>query len=199
MTMKDVKRFTRMLLSARPKPFLWALGGSLPQSVRPSVYREVIFTLQKNGVPCVLDTDDEALKLGIEARPFMIKPNEFEMHRLMGREYKNIGEAVSGARQLAKRGIKIVIVSLGAKGAIFATEKEAFHLTTPKVPVTSKVGAGDSLIGGIVMGLSKKMRLKEAARLGIAASTSAVMREAPRLCLRKDILGLLPRIQERDF
>ena len=195
MTMKDVARFTRMLLSARPRPFLWALGGSLPQSMRPSVYREVIFTLQKNGVPCVLDTDNEALKLGIEARPFMIKPNEYEMHRLMGREFNNLGEIVLGARQLVKKGIKIVIVSLGAKGAIFATEKEVFCFTTPKVPVRSKVGAGDSLIGGVVFGLSKKMSLKEAARLGIAASTSAVMREAPRLCLRSDIPSLLPRVK----
>ena len=159
----------------------------------------MIAELQKNGVPCILDTDNEALKLGIKARPFMIKPNEYEIERLIGHSLKTVQGYFKAARSLVRRGIRIVVVSLGKKGALFVTENDSFHVLTPNVPVTSKVGAGDSLIGGFALGLYRKMGLREAARFGVAASTSAVMREAPRLCSRKDIPHLLPRIRLRSL
>ncbi len=196
---KEIDKFLRKLLSVRPKPFLWALGGSLSHKMKDSTYRKFILALQKKGTHCILDADNEALRLGIEAKPFMIKPNEHEMQRLMGRPLGTVKEYLAAAKTVVKRGVKIVIVSLGKKGALFVTEKEAFHVLTPRVVVKSKVGAGDSLIGGFALGLYRGMSLKQAARLGVAASTSAVMREAPRLCLKRDIPALLGRIAIRPL
>ena len=88
---------------------------------------------------------------------------------------------------------------MAAKGALFVTEGEAFHALAPKVKVKSKVGAGDSLIGGFIYGLYKKRSLREAAKLGIAASSSAVMRDAPRLCLKSDIPGLIKKVKIRHL
>lgn len=198
-TEKEIELFLRKLLSVRPRPFFWALGGSLSLGMKDSTYRKFILALQKSGTPCLLDTDNEALKAGLTANPFVIKPNEYEIERLTGRRLKSIGDYLGAAQTLVKRGVRIVIVSLGARGALFVTEKEAFHVATPKVPVKSKVGAGDSLIGGFLFGLHRKLGLKEAARLGVAASTSAVMREAPRLCLRSDIRALLARVAIREL
>ncbi|MBI3252841.1 MAG: 1-phosphofructokinase family hexose kinase [Candidatus Omnitrophica bacterium] len=195
----EMSGFSRLLLSARPRPFLWALGGSLPSRMPASTYHKIILVLQKQGVPCILDTDNDALKWGVKARPFAVKPNEYEMERLMGRRFKSIPQYLKAARELVRRGIRVVIVSLGARGALFVTRAEAFHVRGPDVPVKSKVGAGDSLIGGFALGLFKKMPLHEAARLGIAASVSAVMRESPRLCLKSDISRLLPRVRIRDI
>jgi 6-phosphofructokinase 2 len=84
------QKFIRHLLSVRPKPFFWALGGSLASGMRPSLYAEIVRTLQKEGTPCILDADNEALRLGIEAKPFMIKPNEYEMERLAGRKLNGL-------------------------------------------------------------------------------------------------------------
>jgi 1-phosphofructokinase family hexose kinase len=190
----EIDLFLKRLLRVKPKPFLWALGGSLPEGTPASTYQKIILALQKNGVPCVLDTDNEALRLGIRARPFMIKPNEHEIQRLVNRSLKSIDDYLSVSKKLVQKGVKVVIVSLGRKGALFVTAEKAFLVSTPQVPVRSKVGAGDSLIGGFALGLQRKMSLEEAARLGVAASTSAVMREAPRLCLRLDISPLLGRI-----
>ena len=89
----------------------------------------------------------------------------------------------------------MVVVSLASRGALFVTEKQVFRIGAPSVTVKNHVGAGDSLIGGALWGLVQKMPLQEAAKYGIAASTSAVMREAPRLCFRKDIPGLLRRLR----
>ena len=196
---KEMSRFLKKLLSVRPKPSFWALGGSLSPGMKHSAYRRLVLALQKNGVPCVLDTDNEALRLGVEAKPFITKPNEYEMGRLMDRPLKGVSDYLDAARSLVHRGVRIVIVSLGARGALFVTDKESFRVLTPKVAVKSKVGAGDSLIGGFLLGLHKKLSLKEAARLGVAASTSAVMREAPRLCLRSDIAALVRRVAIRDL
>ena len=195
----EIRHFLKRLLAVRPKPAFWALGGSLSPGMGQSTYCRFVSALQKNGVPCVLDTDNEALKLGVAAKPFLIKPNEYEMERLVGRSLKSVGNFLDAARLLVRQGVRIVIVSLGPRGALFVTDKESFHVLTPKVVVKSKVGAGDSLIGGFLLGLHQKLSLKDAARLGVAASTSAVMREAPRLCLRSDIAGLLRRVAIKDL
>ncbi len=196
---KEAKQFLRFLLSVRPKPKFWALGGSLSAGMNPSAYRDFIWALQDKGIPCILDTDNEALQLGVEATPYMIKPNEYEMERLWGKPLKSIPDYLMAAESFVHRGIELVIVSLGAKGALFVTRKKAFHALAPKVPVKSKVGAGDSLISGVVWSLCQGKALEEAAKIGIAASSSAVMREAPRLCLRSDIRTLVRRVKMYYF
>ncbi len=162
-----------------------------------STYRDLIFALQKNGTPCILDTDNDALKHGIEAKPFMIKPNEYEMQRLLGRTLGSVQSYLDAAVQLVRNGIRVVVVSLGARGALFVRDGEAIHVTTPKVPIRSKVGAGDSLIGGFVYALAKGDSFERAAATGVAASTSAVMKKGTKLCDRRDIPGLLRRVRVR--
>ena len=196
----EMGRFVRRLLAVRPKPAFWALGGSLSRGMRPTVYRRLVQRLQKNGTPCVLDTDDQALKYGVEARPFMIKPNEYEMQRLCGRRLRSLEDYVLSARHWVRQGIGLVVVSLGDKGALFADARQVFHAEPPRgIEAHSKVGAGDSLIGGVLLGLTRKMELKEAARWGIAAASSAVMREAPRLCRKSDIPGLIRKVKIRHL
>lgn len=195
----ELRSFLRLLLSVRPRPDFWALGGSLSLGMKASAYRDLIWALQKNGTPCILDTDNEGLRLGIEAIPYMIKPNEYEMERLWGKPLRALTDYLVAAENFVRRGIELVVVSLGAKGALFVTKKEVFHASAPRVKVKSKVGAGDSLIGGVVWGLHQKIRLEEAAKIGIAASSSAVMREARRLCLKSDIRTLARRVKIRHY
>jgi 1-phosphofructokinase len=177
----------------------WVFGGSLPKTLSPTVYRDMIMRLQRCGTPCVLDTDNEALVEGLNAKPFMIKPNEFEMQRLTGKKLATLHDYLTEARSLVRFGIGLVVVSLGSKGALFVDTKQSLHLNAPKVKVRSHVGAGDSLIGGLLLGLQRKMKLQDAAKWGIAASTSAVMREAPRLCHREDIPNLMRRIMVKNL
>ena len=197
--LKDIRRFLTRLLRVRPRPFLWAFGGSLPQKAPSDTYRRLIRALQENGTPCILVADNESLEAGVRARPFMIKPNEFEIQRLLKRRMDSIADYHRAAKELVGRGIRIVVVSLGPRGALFVTAAESFHVTTPKVRVKSKVGAGDSLIGGFALGLYRKRPLGEAARLGVAASTSAVLTEGTRLCRRADIPKLLPSIRAKSI
>ncbi len=191
----EQRLFLRELLNTRPKPFCWVIGGSPSGGMKPDIYKKYILALQRTGTPCVLDADDEALKLGIQAVPFMIKPNEYEIQRLVGKKLSSLESYHQAAFSLTQKGIKIVVVSLAARGALFVTAREALYAEGVKVPVKSKVGAGDSLVGGLLLGLMRKMSLEKSASLGIAASASAVMREAPRHCRRSDIPSLLRRVK----
>lgn len=197
-SLKDTRAFLRLLCAAK-RPSFWAFGGSLPKGMSDAIYCDFVGALQKTGVPCILDADGESLKIGLEAKPFMVKPNEYEIARLMGRSFKTLRDYQGAGRWLLKKGVKIAVISLAEKGALFMTENECFQVRVPKVQAKSKVGAGDSLIGGFTFGLAKGMKLREAARLGVAASVSAVMREAPRLCRKSDIPGLLKRISIQDL
>lgn len=199
MSVSELAGFVRVLLRAKPKPVFWVFGGSPPRGLSGSVYRDLIRTLQKSGTPCVLDADDEALRMGVEAKPFMIKPNEHEMQRLYGKKLHTIHDHHRAARVFVKKGIHLVVVSLASRGALFVTNKEAFRIGAPPVTVKSHIGAGDSLIGGVIWGLAKKMSLRDAAKVGIAAGASAVMREAPRLCRREDIPRLLKRLRVEEL
>lgn len=191
----EVTSFLKRLLTVKPRPFMWALGGSLSRGMEPSTYAQFVSALQKTGVPCILDADGDALKHGIEAKPFLIKPNEYEITRLCGRRLVSRADYAKAARSIVKRGVRIVVVSLGASGALVVSAEEAFHVEGIQVPVKSKVGAGDSVIGGLAFGLYRHLPLRQAAALGIAASASAVMREAPRLCRKADIPRLLRRVK----
>lgn len=193
--MKILNAFLKKLLSAHPMPRYWVLGGSLPPGLPSTAYRHLILALENAGASCVLDADNEALREGIKATPFMIKPNEYEMQRLMGRKMAETRDYARAAREIVKQGVQLVVVSLGKRGALFISGTEQFFVNTPKVRVKSKVGAGDSLIGGFLWSLARNKDLKEAARMGVAASTSAVMTEGTRLCRRQDIPKLLPKIR----
>lgn len=194
-----LKKFIQKLCSVKPCPSYWVLGGSLSTGMKSTTYKEFIHCLQRTAAPCVLDADNNALKEGIKAKPYLIKPNEYEFERLMNCKFKSLTDYRAAARELIEDGIQIVIVSLADKGALFVTRNESFHVSAVKVPVKSKVGAGDSLIGGLMVGLMRKQSLHKAAMFGVACSASAVMREAPRLCSRHDIPGLLKRIEVRKI
>lgn len=191
--------FMRCMLTVKPRPYLWALGGSLAQGMPVGTYRRFIEALQSRGTSCILDADGDALREGLKAKPFMIKPNEFETGRLLRRRLSSLKDYSEAARFLVKKGVKVVVISLAARGAIFATETELFHIPAIDVPIKSKVGAGDSLIGGVALGLMDGRGLRQAAALGIAASNSAVMREAPRLCLKSDMPRLLRRVRFKSL
>ena len=193
------RRFIRLLCAAHPRPDWWVFGGSLPRGVSPTAYRELIEALEAKGASCVLDADNRPLKEGLKAKPFMIKPNEFEMQRLCGRKLHSVRQYAREAGKIVRRGIRIVVVSLGPKGALFVSEEEALHIVPPDVEVRSQLGAGDSLIGGFLRGLQGKRTLTEASRLGVAASVSAVLRGGPRLCRRADIPGILKRLRVRKI
>ena len=194
-TAKEIARLAAGLARCRPRTRFWALGGSLPPGAPQDLYRRLINQLEALGARCVLDADDEALLEGLAATPFMIKPNEHEFFRLTGVRPSTDERIVGAARKLVKRGVEVVLVTLGPRGAVVVSKDDAFRVNTPKVKVKSKVGAGDSTIAGTLVALQRGASLREAVRYGVAAGTAAVLTEGTQLCERRQVERLLPRVK----
>jgi 1-phosphofructokinase len=154
------------------------LAGSVPPGVETDVYRRLIPTLKAGDRRVALDTSEEALRLALESKPNLIKPNIHELETLLGTPLPDRGAVIRAARQLIDRGIEIVVVSMGREGACFVTANEAVAAVPPDVEVRSTVGAGDAMVAGTIAALAKGLPLEETARLATAFSMHALTRHA---------------------
>jgi 6-phosphofructokinase 2 len=170
------------------------VSGSVPLGVGPDIYREIVTIARGKGAITALDADGEVMKRGIEAGPTIIKPNLHELSRLMGREITEVGGALSAADELRKRGIDIIIVSMGPHGALLVTDGVRLHGIPPKINVGSAVGAGDSLLAAVILAHSRGEGPAECLRLGIAAGAAASLTQGTELCSEKDVREILPQV-----
>ena len=189
----------RLLLGLRPCPRAVVFSGSTPPGVPASCYRQLLRALQPLGILTVLDSSGSALRSGLIARPWLIKPNRDEAEELLGRRLRSFAQIVSAAKALVRRGPSLAIISLGPEGAVLASVAHApvWHGRSPAVKVHSTVGAGDALVAGFVMGYLATRALPEAFRLGLACGTATVLTSGTELCHRRDVKRLLPQIRLR--
>ena len=110
-----------------------------------------------------------------------------ELRELVGKEIKDESQQKAVAMKIVESGqSEAVAVSLGAAGALLVTKEGYEHLRAPTVPIKSKVGAGDSMVAGIVLSLAQGKSLRDAIRFGVAAGSAAVMTPGTELCRRED-------------
>lgn len=160
-------------------------SGSIPPGVDEDVYARLIGACPD--VRVVVDTSGPALRHAIDAGAWLVKPNLRELAELVGKELDGDPEVIQAARSLLGGGTQAVVVSLGAGGAMLVTSDDEHHVRSPTVPVRSRVGAGDSSVAGIVVGVLRGDDLHTAVRYGVAAGAAAVMTEGSELCRRDDV------------
>ncbi len=136
-----------------PAHDLVVVAGSLPRGIDSQWFVELLQTLKGLGVRVALDTSGAALRDGLAAAPWLIKPNEEELAEARDVELTESAALTAEARRLQGEGIEHVVVSLGANGVSWFTAGAALHAQPPKVQVVSTVGAGDSLLAGMLHGL----------------------------------------------
>lgn len=179
----------------RLEPNFLILGGSIPPGLPEDFYASVIRSYKGTETKILVDADGEILRRAVEEGPFAIKPNRYELERLVGRTLYSIEEIVDAGRKLLERGVKVVIVSLGEYGALCITEEKVFRAIPPKVEVVNTVGAGDSLVGGFVLALEMGESIEEAVKFGVACGTGTVMEEGTKLCSPEVVRELLPKVR----
>lgn len=157
--------------------------GSLPPGCPADFYRTLIEATEGK-CRCVLDAEGEKLTRGMEAKPFLIKPNQYELELRVGRELKTIPEIKQAALECVAEGIEIVAVSMGGDGAFITDGKKSFFAPIVPVKVRSTVGAGDSMVTGFLHGLALGEDLRGIFRRGVAAGTAAVTTEGTQLITR---------------
>lgn len=143
------------------------VAGSLPRGVSPQWFQALLQTLKSLGLKVALDTSGEALRAGLKAGPWMVKPNTEELAEAL----HNATDAVS---QLHQQGVEHVVVSDGAAGVSWYSPGATLHATPPKVTVASTVGAGDSLLAGMLHGLLSGEAPEQTLRRATAIAAMAV-------------------------
>lgn len=171
-------------------------SGSLAPGVPTDIYAQIAAIAKAKGARLIVDTSGEALKAAADEGIFLLKPNLAELSSLAGREEINAELVDDVAREIIGKGnCEVVVVSLGAAGAMLVTATEIIQATPPAVKKRSTVGAGDSMVAGIVLSLSKGWELKDALRYGVATGTAATMNNGTELCKLKDVECLFPLIR----
>ncbi|MCP2055095.1 UNVERIFIED_ORG: 1-phosphofructokinase [Pseudomonas fluorescens] len=129
------------------------VAGSLPRGVSAQWFQSLLVHLKSLGLKVALDTSGEALRAGIKAGPWLIKPNTEELAEALDCATDAIAQQAQAAERLHAQGVEHVVVSHGADGVNWFSPGTALHATPPKVSVASTVGAGDSLLAGMLHGL----------------------------------------------
>lgn len=151
------------------------VAGSLPRGVSAQWLRELVLRLKALGCKVILDTSGEALKEGLRAGPWLVKPNAEELSEALGRPVSSVASQVAAATELQTLGISHVVISHGADGVNwFSRGTQPLQALPPKVRVASTVGAGDSLLAGMVHGLISGHSPEQTLRSATAIAAMAV-------------------------
>ena len=188
------KLFDKIRKVAKEASFV-IFGGSLPPGVPKDIYQLLVKVVQDSESKAILDSDGEPMRLGMKSMPYMIKPNREEVERLVNLRVNNVGEAVRAANILAGTGVKLVVISMGADGAVAASADEVWHAVPPKVTAVSTIGSGDSMVAGIAHILSKGGSLGEALKWGTAAGAATAMTDGTEICKLRQVQDLLQKVR----
>lgn len=171
-------------------------SGSLPPGVPVDIFGRIASIAQKKKARLIVDTSGEALKHAVEVGVFLLKPNLGELSFLVGKEEVNHDFVDDVAREIIAKGAgEVVVVSLGSNGAMLVTKDQIFHAVPPVVKRLSTVGAGDSMVAGMVLSLFQNKSLEEVLRFGVACGTAATINPGTELCKKEDVERLLPRVK----
>ena len=173
----------------------FVLSGSLPKGVQKKAYATIIHLLKQKGIRVALDTSGDALRQGVKAIPFIIKPNEDEIAQLIGKSVLTQEDLVQAGIKLQKLGIEHVCFSLGEQGALFVNSLGVYKVNAPQIHVENTVGSGDAFLGGLIYKLSLGAGHTEAYKWAVACgSANAENKEIARV-QREAVERLLDEIQ----
>jgi 1-phosphofructokinase family hexose kinase len=179
---------------ARPGA-LWAFCGSLPPGAPPDLYARLIEQVQERGGQAFLDTSGPALRHGLSARPYALKPNLEEAAELLERPLPNEDEEYRAARRLQDLGPSLVALTRGAQGMVLAWGEEMVIATPPFAATRSPVGAGDAALAGLLWAVSDGCDVLETARRAVACGTAAAMQEGTGVGDRRLVEELLGQVR----
>lgn len=180
-------------------PEIVAIGGSLPPGISPEIYRKIITVAKRLKAKVVLDVDGSALKVGIQAKPDIIKPNIHELSELVGRELNELDEIRAAAREIGSSGVGTVLVSMGARGILMVKEGLECLAVPPNVQVRNTIGAGDSSVAGFIFGLIKGKDPKRSLMYAVASGTATTQSMGTALCQKEDFDNILPQVKLEIF
>lgn len=174
-------------------------SGRIPNGGGADIYRRSLEAVAGSRVITIVDAEKEPLKQAIKAKPFLIKPNLYELEETFGRKIRSRDDALKACRKIIKRGVSVVCCSMGGDGAIIADEAEAWFSPALPIEVKGFQGAGDSMVAGICKAIKDRRPLEDLLRYGVAAASGSLEREGTLLCRLEDFDRLLPLVHVKKI
>lgn len=195
---EELDAWIRGVGQLEPSPDYFVVSGSLPPGVAPRFMNRLISAVPER-TRVIVDTKSDALRAALETGVYLVKPNIHELSELVERELCGDDDVHRAATHFIQEGlVEVVLVSLGKGGALLVTKEACVHVRTPSVKPRSKVGAGDSMVAGLVLGLSEGRELTDAVKLGVAAGAAAVMTPGTELCRGPDAYRLYEKLRDQQ-
>ena len=167
-------------------------SGSLPPGVPLDIYGRIAAIAHQKGAKLIVDTSGDALKHAVNEGVYLLKPNLGELSSLAGKAEIHAESVDDVAQEIIARGkCDVIVVSMGPSGAILVTRDEVFQVVPPAIRQRSTVGAGDSMVAGMVHCLATGGSLQDALKMGVACGTAATMNPGTELCRKEDVDKLL--------
>ncbi len=185
----------RLLEQVAPGHDAVVVAGSLPRGISAEWFCQLLERLKAMGLKVALDSSGEALRAGLQSVPWLVKPNTEELGEVLGLAVDNPQQQRAAAARLVASGIEHVVVSAGEQGVSWFTRDLAVHARPPKVQVASTVGAGDSLVAGMVHGLLQGEAPAQTLARATAIAAQAVTQVGFGICDREQLARLQAAVQ----
>jgi len=196
---EEIEKLEQFVEKMLPESTFVVTGGALPPGMPDDSFVKLIRKARKYEVPVIVDTEGEKLRKACEEKPFMIKPNLREAEELLGRPLREIHEIAEAAEEIHRKGITIVVISMGAAGAVLASEEGVFHAIPPAIKAVSTIGSGDSLVAGVLYGLTRKKHHVEVLQWGVAAGTATALTDGAEIARKPVIESLFGQVHLQEL
>lgn len=185
-------------IASYPQDSILVISGSLPPNLSTKAIVELLTFAKTHGLKSVVDSSGDALKAAVEFGGLeLLKPNQSELSELTGQSLEKPDDVINAARALISQGAaKRIVVSLGPQGALGVDAEQALHVVPPPVKKMSTVGAGDSMVGAMVLKIAADAPLQEVVQYGVAAGTAATMGHGTKLCSKENTESLYAYLQQ---
>lgn len=188
---KEVENCLQQIRNISPAPEFLVASGSLPPGVPDDFFKRLAKLSNEMGSKCIIDSSGRPLKLAVEEGVFLLKPNLSELCSLVNKDHLELNEVDDAAKSIIEKGnCEVIVVSMGASGALLVYKEGFEHIPAPTVKKTTTVGAGDSMVGGMIWKLSQGANYKDMVRFGIACGTAATMNKGTQLFQMNDVSRL---------
>lgn len=193
-TNDEVQRFYEDFKRALLTAGVITISGSMPKGVPADCYAQLIAMCHEAGKPVLLDSSGETLRIALKAKPSFVKPNTDEIEQLLGYRPQGQAELIKAAKAIHADGIAMVVVSLGADGALMVCKDGVFTGKPPRITPKNTVGCGDSMVAGFAVGIKRELPPEEQLRLAVAVSAANALSMSTGGFEQSDLDALLPAV-----
>ncbi len=192
---KEIKCLEKKLEELKDGDTL-VLAGSIPLGFGKDFYADIMKKLSSKNIHFVVDAEKELLKNTLKYRPFLIKPNNFELEEIIGEKLDSKEKIIEAAKKLQNMGAQNIIVSMGKDGGAFLSEEgKAYFCPSPKGMLVNSTGAGDSVVAGFLFEYGISKDLEKAFVFGLSCGSATAFSQG--FAQKEDAVKLYDEISEK--